>query len=500
MSARFPKPATTAVIIAGASEWPFADQFEASPQFKNSATHFRDFILSTEGFDLPKDNLLWLFDTDQEQSVIVRDIAHFLSKRQTALTSKGGALSDVIFYYVGHGGFDTGAASAYFLALRRTNTIDALSSSLAVSSLRRALRESARDVRHYLILDCCFAAAALAPYLQLSAAAQAMVAQVRDAFPPAGTALLCASGAIVPAKAKRGATFTMFSEALLEILRTGVPNGPRTLSLSEVGIAVRGLLKSRYGDEAVRPEVHSPEQSEGSVADIPLFRNVDRGEGAPVRPPLPEGVLLNKSRSGGGNTASNVDGLFKEFDESDAPARIPPYVITDQEWSQLPQQVRSMLKQLEGLSDARPVGWYLGPLSLGVAIVMSSLLLLTETNVLQSTPLYVRQSLGFIGIGVFSLLLLWGVYQILLLTLGQRVRDRATLRPLSSATFTWEGFPVMSLLRQPRDIVRFRGRTFRRIRIQKNLNAAIIYSLLSIICFFGGVFLYMKLLWSNPLQ
>src|SRR5207302_588973 len=143
------------------------------------------------------------------------------------------------------------------------------SSSLSVASLRRALKEATHDVRQYLILDCWFAAQALTPYLQLSAAGQGLVAQVKEAFPASGTALLCASGALVPAKAKRGAKYTMFSGALLEVLRGGVGGAPNPLSLAETALAVRSLLNLHYRDEAVRPEVHSPEQSHGNVADVP---------------------------------------------------------------------------------------------------------------------------------------------------------------------------------------------------------------------------------------
>jgi hypothetical protein len=270
---RLPAPQSTAVIILGASQWPSATQFEPSDQFKNSATAFREFLLDVRGFALPSENLLDLFDTEEEQSVLIRTIATFLLKTRQRLKGSNSELSDLIFYYVGHGGFDTGPASPYFLALRRTSNIDYLASSLSISSLRRVLREYAGEARRYLVLDCCFAAAALAPYLQLSSAAQGMVAQVQDAFPPAGTALLCASGAVIPAKAKRGAQFTMFSEAFLDILRHGVVNSPPMLSLGEIGSAIRALLNSRYGDDAARPEVHSPEQTEGDVAKVPIFRN-----------------------------------------------------------------------------------------------------------------------------------------------------------------------------------------------------------------------------------
>jgi hypothetical protein len=266
-------PATTAVIVLGASDWPAAKQFEPAVQFANSAHKFIEFLLAPNGFNLDPQHLLDLFDSDDEQPRIIRRIDEFLARAALDSDQSGLSLTDVITFYVGHGGFDAGPNSAYFLSIRKTNPIDYLGSSLSVASLRRALREHARAARHYLILDCCFAAAAVAPYLQMSATAQAAVTQVRESFPSSGTALLCAAGARVPARAKRDANYTMFSEGLLDILRVGVPGAPGWLTIRDLADNIRDLLRTRYADEAARPEVHCPEQAKGSVADIPLFRN-----------------------------------------------------------------------------------------------------------------------------------------------------------------------------------------------------------------------------------
>jgi hypothetical protein len=455
MSVQRPGPNTTAVVIAGASDWPFTTQFGSSPQFKNSAAEFRKFLLEQDGFKLPEDNLLDLFDTDEEQSVVVRKIANFLLGRQAALKSAGLKLSDVIFYYVGHGGFDTGGGSAYFLALRQTNSIDYLASSLAISSLRRALRENTRDVRHYLILDCCFAAAALAPYLQLSAAAQGLVTQIQDAFPPAGTALLCASGAVVPAKAKRGAKFTMFSEALFDVLRSGVADAPESLSLGETGIAVRSLLKTRYGDEAVRPEVHSPEQSQGSVADVPIFQNAFKR--FQQQEPL---LLKDENDNVAKGPDSNLDGLFKEFDEIDIPARVGSSIINENEWRQIPRRVQAMLKQLEQLY--RPRLRLQMQLMLAFAFVCMPLFLVA-VYVDKHTKL--EAELAANATGLFTVAGISAAMLILLIALfilfkGEKKVDGSVLRKIGKDSYPWEHFDVMQMLRRPRNIINYRGQLF----------------------------------------
>jgi hypothetical protein len=91
MIGQLPRPEATAAIILGAAEFPFAGQFESAPQFSNSAKKFRAFLLAEDGFRLPRDHLLDLFDSSDEQPVVVRTIANFLLQTRTKLEVKGGA-------------------------------------------------------------------------------------------------------------------------------------------------------------------------------------------------------------------------------------------------------------------------------------------------------------------------------------------------------------------------------------------------------------------------
>src|SRR5262249_1031559 len=129
-------PATTAVVVLGASEWPSATQFEPATQFANSANGFVKFALASDGLGLGREQVLDFFDSDEEQSVLVRRIANFLSEIREKLKKSGQSLTNVITFYVGHGGFDSGSNSAYFLAIRKSNPIDYLGSSLSAASLR----------------------------------------------------------------------------------------------------------------------------------------------------------------------------------------------------------------------------------------------------------------------------------------------------------------------------------------------------------------------------
>jgi hypothetical protein len=127
-------------------------------------------------------------------------------------------------------------------------------------------------LRRFLIFDCCFAAQAYQEFQSPGPAEAARVKTLED-FPKKGTALLCASSAQDVALAPRGEQYTMFSGALLEVLRAGDPTLESNLTLEQLGERVRVAIREKYPDEAVRPEVKSPDEREGDVAKIPLFPN-----------------------------------------------------------------------------------------------------------------------------------------------------------------------------------------------------------------------------------
>jgi len=65
----------------------------------------------------------------------------------------------------------------------------------------------------------------------------------------------------------------MFSEALLNVLRTGIPNIDEFLTLYDVGKLIEAHLRDRYQNALVRPQVQCPNQPEGDLARLPLFPN-----------------------------------------------------------------------------------------------------------------------------------------------------------------------------------------------------------------------------------
>lgn len=265
---------STLAIVLGASEWPEYDLLTGSPAFRNSAHDLAKYFLASDGLNLAPDNLLDLFDDDSAASVQNRRIGRFLKDRGAALKGARSGVNDLLIVYIGHGGFVPNDRDAYFLALRTTQKDAEGVSGYRVSDLAKTVLDSARFARRYLIFDCCFSASAYSSFQSSGPLALARV-KTLDVFPNRGTALLCSSGSRDPSKAPAGQRYTMFSDALLKVLRDGSPfhTGSRWLSLEDLGDAVREMVRESYPEKAVRPEVHSPDQREGDIAEVPLFLN-----------------------------------------------------------------------------------------------------------------------------------------------------------------------------------------------------------------------------------
>jgi TonB family protein len=257
-------------LLLGASSFRRAPKLAQGRAFYNSAQDFYEYLTGSEGLSLARENVNSLFDDSRSPSDQLQDIRDFLESRSTALKNEGLEPQDLILYYVGHGLF-SGVDHTYCLAIRVTDERNEGLTSIRASDLASIIRGSARFVRKFLILDCCFSAAAYKEFQ--SGPLTAGRTKLLDELPQRGTTLLCSASAQDPSLAPEGLSRTMFSDGLLRALHQGHPFlGPR-LSLSELGDLVKANIRESYPNDWVRPEVHSPDQREGDVASVPLFPN-----------------------------------------------------------------------------------------------------------------------------------------------------------------------------------------------------------------------------------
>ena len=273
MNRDLPRAESTLAIVLGASEFPKAGDLSPSPSFKHSAEAFRDYLEDKDGLGLSSSNLLYLFDSPMSGPDLDEEVVRFLKGHASSGVHGGAQPTDVIVYYVGHGGFGSSGAD-YYLALRATRADNPVMSSYSVQALASTLKRHAAHLRRYVILDSCFSAASYSEFQ--SGPLEVAVQQTKAVLPLKGTALLCASGPRNPARAPQGARFTMFSGALLQSLREGVDRDFLHYTIEQLAEAVETRIRETYNDEAVRPEVHFPSQPEGGLGRIPLFPNPQR--------------------------------------------------------------------------------------------------------------------------------------------------------------------------------------------------------------------------------
>jgi hypothetical protein len=265
-----PSPRQTLAVLLGASTFRRAPKLAQGRAFNNSAQDFYEYLLASDGLDLPRANVISLFDDSRSPSDQLQDLRDFLESRSAELKSGGTPPQDLLVYYVGHGLF-SGPERTYCLAIRATDERSEGFTSIRVSDTASTIKAHARFLRKFLILDCCFSAQAYREFQ--SGPLQAARAKLLYELPTRGTTLLCSASAQDVSLAPVGLCRTMFSDCLLKALRQGHHSlGPR-LSLNELGELVKVNLQEAFPDKWVRPQVESPDQREGDIANVHLFPN-----------------------------------------------------------------------------------------------------------------------------------------------------------------------------------------------------------------------------------
>lgn len=247
------------LIILGASKFPHVPRFNKAA-FSRSARALQA-IFAEESTLLAPLTLHYLFDEPHTPKDLIESIRDFLVRNPQ--------LTDVILYYCGHGCFLPDRS--YYLALRGTKESDAYSG-LILSLFRTSLDAELAVKNVFLILDCCFGGQAVKEW-QSDGIGTVVKNDIFRTFPRRGTALILASSKSLPALAPAGEPLTMFTGALLETIRGGIPCKPRALSFRDVVDGAWERIAAKYGEKAVRPEIHAPVQPEGDISFTPLFIN-----------------------------------------------------------------------------------------------------------------------------------------------------------------------------------------------------------------------------------
>jgi hypothetical protein len=286
-----------AAILLGASRFS-PGSFSANESFLRSSVAFREYLCekNPRGIGIEGPMLLDLFDSPSSAGDQMKAVAEFVDRLKVGSPE---TIRNLIVYYVGHGFFGNGGRD-YFLALAATESDVRDATGLRFSSFGEVLRRRAKSYRVFYILDCCFAGEAL----NALQSGEEVVAELASAAlrvegrklvlerPRRGSALLCAASRHEVTFAPQGKDLTMFSEALLGVLRDGDAELHPTMTLSDVGDLIwqrLRVLNSAKMQDLVRPVVYAPDQTDGDISKhVALFPNPAFSASVAVRTPLPE--------------------------------------------------------------------------------------------------------------------------------------------------------------------------------------------------------------------
>jgi hypothetical protein len=263
-------------LVLGASEFPglLPDQ-GPNEAFRNSAGRVEQYFGAQRNGAVDY-RVASLFDSDLNVIEQGGKVEELLKENADA--------TDLIVYYVGHGGFVGGRE--YYLALKSTRQSMEHLTCLRISSLSAIINRWFTNRRLFILLDCCFAGTAVNEWQSIPSLGRMIESRALRHLPPHGTAMLVASSKDEPAISPRGRPYTMFCECLLEVLNQGIEGAGPTMSLHDVADHLRVLVNARFGDYGSIPEIHSPRQRAGDIAKWPLFPNP-----AYTAPSLPEDLI-----------------------------------------------------------------------------------------------------------------------------------------------------------------------------------------------------------------
>jgi hypothetical protein len=251
------------LITAGAQNFRQDSGLDAHPAFQTSAQAFREYMQQYAS------DTLDLFD-DERQGISQ------LEKIETWLRLKNPDTWDVLFfYYVGHGMVNH--HQEFYMAIRDTRRPYDYYSSIQSSALAIALRDWIATKSIVMVMDCCFAGAIRNTMGSADADLQrnlkTFTAHAKTS--PRGVIQLCAAGRDYVASALDStAKYTMFTGALMHVLRAGVREAGQRLNLLELAEAAKNHVREQYPGEAVDPVVNFTEAIGGdSFAFEPIFPN-----------------------------------------------------------------------------------------------------------------------------------------------------------------------------------------------------------------------------------
>lgn len=211
------------VVILGASKFDYLDSEQeggeplGNPRFAESARLFHEMFEGEVVVDKPRTEILDLFDRIDPPNEIMTKVSEFASH---------GNFDDLVVYFCGHGVIPL--HMNYIGYLRRTKKPGLNATALKIKDLLRDLSDSVagRNIRIFTVLDACFSGHVIkemALGAQDASRGESLLDQIAiDTLPGKGAAIYCACPANTFALAPQKEKTTLFTGAIVDILKQGL--------------------------------------------------------------------------------------------------------------------------------------------------------------------------------------------------------------------------------------------------------------------------------------
>jgi hypothetical protein len=267
-------PSRTIAILFGASRWEKyegLDSVEYAAAYEVAAQRIRTYFTSRDGLALPEGNLLDLFDSKSSAIDLDGSIRTFLRKH---VAGEVAMCADVIVYFIGHGTLNVDGRFVFVIGSTERERVN--ETSYTSRSLAGALKVEAPRQRRWIFLDCCASASSLPDFQPGKSIFDGLKSDTNEFLPPSGSALFCACAPDGISRADKKYGCTVFTGALVEVLKRGDESLAEELTLYEIAALTQANINERLGPDGVRPDLSDPDQRKGMLSTHPFFPNPAR--------------------------------------------------------------------------------------------------------------------------------------------------------------------------------------------------------------------------------
>ncbi|MEU0965600.1 esterase-like activity of phytase family protein [Streptomyces sp. NPDC005917] len=247
-------PERSACVLIGVDDYAHLDPLRS---VKHNLTELRAALTDPEVWGIPDDqNRIRSVSNPASPAELVRPIREAAELAEDTL----------IVYYAGHGLIDRHERQ---LLLTLTDSVeDQPDTCVRSGDVRRAIRDTGSALRRVLILDCCFSGHVLTE--MTDGHRQDVEAAVRTLHDVEGAYVMTSAPRDRPSHAPDPKRCTLFTGALVDVMREGLADGPEMLGLRDLFQEVKKRIR------ALKPEVAQEPQAEdhNGVGGLGFVHNV----------------------------------------------------------------------------------------------------------------------------------------------------------------------------------------------------------------------------------